>query len=67
MEILGMIIAIVLVIYLAMKGFNIVFVAPVASIIVIITNGMDFFPSLIGTEEPLPPWDFVLLRFFARV
>ncbi|MGN7477324.1 GntP family permease [Solibacillus silvestris] len=27
-----------------------VFIAPVASIIVIITNGMDFFPSLIGTE-----------------
>lgn len=51
MGILGIIIAIILVIYLAMKGFNIVFVAPVASIIVIITNGMDFFPSLIGTEQ----------------
>jgi len=35
---------------MAMKGFSIVFIAPVASIIVIITNGMDFFPSLIGTE-----------------
>lgn len=50
MGILGIIIAIFLVIFLAMKGFNILFVAPVASIIVIITNGMDFFPSLIGTE-----------------
>ena len=47
---LGIIVAIVLVIYLAMKGYSIVIIAPIASIIVIITNGMDFFPSLIGTE-----------------
>lgn len=51
MGIIGIIVAIFLVIYLAMKGFNILFIAPIASIIVIITNGMDFFPSLIGTEE----------------
>src|SRR5690348_6698223 len=50
MGILGIIVAILFVIFLAMKGNSIIFVAPVASIIVIITNGMDFFPSLIGTE-----------------
>ena len=50
MGILGIIIAIFVVIFLAMKGYSIIFIAPVASIIVIITNGMDFFPSLIGTE-----------------
>ncbi|MFJ8256758.1 GntP family permease [Peribacillus asahii] len=47
---LGIIIAIFVIVFMAMKGFSIVFIAPVASIIVIITNGMDFFPSLIGTE-----------------
>ena len=50
MGILGIIVAIFVVIFLAMKGNSIIFVAPVASIIVILTNGMDFFPSLIGTE-----------------
>jgi H+/gluconate symporter-like permease len=50
MGIIGIVIAIIFVIYMAMKGFNILFIAPVASIIVIITNGMELFPSLIGTE-----------------
>lgn len=47
---LGILIAIIVIVFMAMKGFSIVFIAPVASIIVIITNGMDFFPSLIGSE-----------------
>ncbi|RHW38359.1 GntP family permease [Lysinibacillus yapensis] len=47
---LGIILAIALIVYMSMKGFSIIFIAPVASIIVIISNGMDFFPSLIGTE-----------------
>lgn len=47
---LGIILAIALIVYMSMKGFSIVFIAPVASIIVILTNGMDFFPSLIGKE-----------------
>ncbi len=51
MGIVGIIVAIIFVIFLAMKGFSIVFIAPVASIIVILTNGMDFFPSLIGNED----------------
>ncbi|MER2009102.1 MAG: GntP family permease [Psychrobacillus sp.] len=47
---LGIIVAIIFIIFLAMKGYSIVFIAPIASIIVIVTNGMDFFPSLIGSE-----------------
>lgn len=48
---IGIIIAIALIVILAMKGFSIVFIAPVAAIVVIVTNGMDFFPSLIGNES----------------
>lgn len=47
---LGILIAILVIVIMAMKGFSIIFIAPVASIIVILTNGMDFFQSLIGTE-----------------
>ncbi|PJN89632.1 GntP family permease [Bacillus sp. mrc49] len=47
---IGILIAIALIVLMAMKGFSIVFIAPLASIIVIVTNGMNFFPSLIGTE-----------------
>ncbi|MGE7664476.1 GntP family permease [Ureibacillus composti] len=47
---LGIILAIAVIVFMSMKGFSIIFIAPVASIIVILTNGMDFFPSLIGTE-----------------
>jgi H+/gluconate symporter-like permease len=48
---IGIIIAIALIVILAMKGFSIVFIAPLAAIVVIVTNGMDFFPSLIGNES----------------
>ena len=48
---IGILIAIALIVILAMKGYSIVFIAPLASIVVIVTNGMDFFPSLIGTES----------------
>jgi len=54
MEALGLIgiaVAIFIIIFMAMKGFNIIFVAPIAAIIVILTNGMEFFPSLIGSEN----------------
>lgn len=51
MDILGILIAIALIVILAMSGYSIVFIAPLASIVVIVTNGMDFFPSLIGSES----------------
>ena len=54
MEILGLIgilIAIGLIIYLSAKGYNIIFVAPILSVLIIVTNRMDFFPSIIGKEN----------------
>lgn len=50
-QVAGIVLAIVVIIYAAMKGFNILIVAPIASIIVILTNQMDFFTSIIGTEN----------------
>ncbi len=50
-QVVGILLAIAMIIYTAMKGFNILIVAPIASIIVIVTNQMDFFSSLIGTEN----------------
>jgi H+/gluconate symporter-like permease len=50
-QVVGILLAIAAIIYAAMKGFNILIVAPIASIIVIVTNQMDFFSSIIGTEN----------------
>lgn len=51
LEIVGIIAAIVCIIYGAVKGINILVLALVASIVVIVTNRMPFFASLIGTEN----------------
>lgn len=48
---LGILLAIGLIIYLAAKGYNIIFVAPILSILIVVTNGMDFFPSIVGKES----------------
>nr|WP_295974849.1 GntP family permease [uncultured Bacillus sp.] len=50
MGLVGILLAIGLIIYLAAKGYNIIFVAPILSILIIVTNGMDFFPTIIGKE-----------------
>src|SRR4051794_10032285 len=50
-QVAGILLAIAVIIYVAMKGFNILIVAPIASIIVILTNQMNFFSSIIGTEN----------------
>ncbi|WP_342430008.1 GntP family permease [Neobacillus sp. FSL H8-0543] len=50
-QVFGILLGIIVVIYGAMKGFSILIVAPIASIIVIITNQLDFFTSLIGKEN----------------
>lgn len=50
-QVIGILVAIAFIIYTAMKGFNILIVAPVASIIVILTNQMNIFASLIGKEH----------------
>ena len=54
MEILGIIgiaIAIVFIIVMAVRGLHIVIAAPLATLIVILSNRMDIFGSLIGQEK----------------
>lgn len=54
MEILGVVgilLGILAIIYLSVKGLNIIIAAPLATLIVILTNRMDIFGSLIG-EAP---------------
>ncbi|KWW11013.1 cytochrome C biogenesis protein CcmE [Peribacillus simplex] len=50
-QVVGILLAIAFIIYAAMKGFSILIVAPIAAVIVILTNQMDFFPALIGKEN----------------
>ena len=50
-QVVGILLAIAMIVFAAMKGFNILIVAPIASIIVIVTNQMDIFTFLIGTEN----------------
>ena len=63
---IGILIAIALIVLLAMKGVSIVIIAPLASIVVIITNSMDFFPSLIVKEGSyMAGLSGFLVNFFA--
>lgn len=50
LHVLGIVLAIVAIIYAAMKGFSIIIVAPMAALIVILTNQMDLFATLLGSE-----------------
>jgi H+/gluconate symporter-like permease len=50
-QVIGILLGIALIIYGAMKGFSILVVAPIASIIVILTNQLDLFSALIGKEN----------------
>lgn len=50
-ELIGIFAAIVLLIYLAIKGVSVIIAGPLAAMTIIVTNGMDFFPSLIGAEN----------------
>ncbi|MCG7343953.1 GntP family permease [Sporosarcina sp. ACRSL] len=50
-QVIGILLAIAMIVFAAMKGFNILIVAPIASIIVIVTNQMDFFTFLVGAEN----------------
>lgn len=49
--ILGIVVAIIAIIVMAVKGLHIVIAAPLATMIVILTNRMDIFASLIGPEQ----------------
>ncbi len=50
-QVIGILLAIAFIIFGAVKGFNILIVAPIAAIVVILTNQMDFFSTLIGKEN----------------
>ncbi len=50
-QVIGILLAIAFIIFAAMKGFNLLIVAPIAAILVIVTNQMDFFSALIGKEN----------------
>lgn len=46
--VLGILLGILAIIFLSVKGLNIIIAAPLATLIVILTNRMDIFGSLIG-------------------
>lgn len=48
---LGILLGILAIVYMAMKGLSIFVAAPLASILIILTNRMDFFASLVGRES----------------
>ena len=49
--IIGLIVAIISVIYLSFKGLSMVVAAPLSALIIILCNQMDIFGSLIGPEN----------------
>ena len=54
MEIIGLVgivVAIIAIILMSVKGLNIVIAAPLATLIIILTNKMDIFGSLVGKEQ----------------
>lgn len=47
---IGIVLAILFIIYMSDKNYSILVIGPLASIIVILTNNLPFFDSLIGTK-----------------
>ncbi|MDB6353003.1 GntP family permease [Trichococcus sp. K1Tr] len=45
---LGILIAIVLIIFLAMRGYSILLIGPLAAVLVIVLNNMEIYPALIS-------------------
>lgn len=50
LQVIGIAVALVAIMYLIAKGFNGIFAAIVATIIVIVTNQMPFFETLVGSD-----------------
>lgn len=51
LAVLGIILAVFSIIYFALRGLNIAIAAPVAALIIILTNRMDIFPYLLGENH----------------
>lgn len=64
-QIIGILIAIVCIIYGAMRGISILVLAPVCTMIVIITNQMPFFESLLGADSYMIGLADFIINFFA--
>ncbi|MDF2609281.1 MAG: H+/gluconate symporter [Lachnospiraceae bacterium] len=50
-SIIGLAVSIILIVYLSLKGISVLVAAPLATMVVILTNQMDFFPSLLGSKD----------------
>lgn len=50
-QILGIVLGIVAIVYTAVRGLNIVVAAPLSAMLIIVTNRMEFFASLVGREN----------------
>lgn len=62
----GIISAIAVIIYLAMKGYSIVFIGPLAAIIVILTNNMDLYAGVIsGPKSYMMSLTQYIVNYFA--
>lgn len=64
-QIIGILIAIVCIIYGAMRGVSILVLAPVCTIIVIVTNQMPFFDSLLAGDSYMTGLADFVVNFFA--
>ena len=49
--IIGIILAVILIILLSMRGYSIVFIAPLAAVLVMLANNMDIFKAMISGPE----------------
>lgn len=64
-QVIGILIAIVCIIYGAMRGISILVLAPACTIIVILTNQMPFFDSLLGENSYMTGLADFIVNFFA--
>ncbi|WP_266204771.1 hypothetical protein [Pontibacter kalidii] len=64
-QIAGVILAIVCIIYGAMKGISILILAPLCTVIVIVTNQMPFFGSLVEKHSYMSGLADFVINFFA--
>ncbi len=65
LQITGILIAIIFIIYGAMRGISILVLAPVCAIIVIVTNQMPLFDGLLGGDSYMTGLADFVVNFFA--
>lgn len=66
MDLLGIIVAIIFIIFLSMRGMSILIAAPLATIVVLITNDVTLFEGLFGNQNSyISNLTSFILNFFA--